>query len=368
MTVREFLQMALQDIEELGDEPEVQTEFLETFSEVYVDLGLYKEAQLQLEQALETRQRQFPGNSMIVARTLNDLGAILYRQEQFGKAEHYYRQALAMRRELGQTNEALAKVMSNLASSLMDQGKYQEAEALYRDALDNRLRTLPADDPDIGTSLRSLGTLYYLEGRYEEAEPLLRHALTVRRVYSQKKPSQVAAALSSLGRLLQARGRYEEADANLSEALELRQVLYRSDHLLLALSRLDMAALLLEVGEYETAGVLLGQALPILQRTEPAKSWNLSRAESLLGAWYQTQGRPAWAEPCLREGYLVLRERRGETDRITRTAEDRYRRFLEGQGRGAEMVTNRPPGSQGASGSASTVHRYSPARPSTRKK
>jgi uncharacterized protein HemY len=182
------------------------------------------------------------------------------------------------------------------------------------------------DDADVATTLRSLGTLLYLQDRFADAEPLLRRALSIREQRYGRRHTRVAAALSSLGRVLLARRRWSEAEQVLSEALSIRRQLLGDDHPHVAVSRKDLAALYFELGESAVAEVLWTQAVTVLMASRGPDSWEIADAESLLGGHLAAQGRYQEAEACLAGSYETLRQVRGEGAIYTRAA----RRRLDG--------------------------------------
>ncbi len=296
---------------------------LESLGLIYGDLGLKDEAREQFEDCLELRRGLYGGDDPLLARALNNLAAWHYRAGGYEEAGQLYRDALDMRRRLGEEGLYLVKAISNQASILMNRGGYAEAEELYREALAIREDAYGPEDPAVASSLRSLGILLYIRSDFERAEPLLRRALEIRRRSFGAEDQRVAAAGSSLARVLHARGRHREAEELYAAVLAVRRQRLGEDHSHVALTKKDLAALFLDQGRPAAAGKLLDEALAILRGSLPEDAWQIADAESLLGAWRVQQGRYQEAEPYLHDSYATLRKLRGERAVYTENAHRR---------------------------------------------
>src|SRR5262249_2802597 len=121
-------------------------------------------------------------------KDLNATGIKLYRAGKVPEAVKAFREGLAVARRLypaarfPEGRPDLARSLNNLGALLQDQVQYAEAERHLRNALALRRRLYPqADHPDLANSLNSLGALLQSQGKYAEAEQLCRDALAMRR-------------------------------------------------------------------------------------------------------------------------------------------------------------------------------------------
>jgi tetratricopeptide (TPR) repeat protein len=92
---------------------------------------------------------------------------------------------------------------NNLAALCMELGDREEARKLYRQALDTWQRTLPADAPEIASTLNNMGALYAMEGRYRDAAFYYQRALAIRPLPN---------TLNNLAEMYRAEGRYSQAE------------------------------------------------------------------------------------------------------------------------------------------------------------
>jgi tetratricopeptide (TPR) repeat protein len=134
--------------------------------------------------------RRFPSSTSTVATNRRPNRSLDERGE-YAKAEPFYRAALAMRRKLYPPGKypdghpELARSLNDLGFLLYERGEYAKAEPLYRDALAMHHKLYspgkyPDGHPELATSLNDLGALLYERGEYAKAEPFLREALAIR--------------------------------------------------------------------------------------------------------------------------------------------------------------------------------------------
>ena len=346
-TAREVLGRGEEQVrKDLRDHPELLAHQLEAIGLTYFKRGHFADALVPLEESLRLRRLVYrggiweglgregpvPGDHPLVARSLSNLATAVYRIGGEDRALQLYRLALGMKQRLDQEPADLAKLESSLAAILTTRGEYAEAEERYRRILETRLHAYGPDDPDVATSLRKLGNLFYLRGDFDAAEPVLRQALDLRLETHGRQHTATATAWSSLGRLLYAQSRLEEADEALSVALAIRRALLGDGHLHVALSYKDLASVYFDLGEVATAEVMWSQALAVLRASKSPDSWEIADAESQLGARLLAQGWLAEAEPCLVESYRTLRRLRGAEAIYTRRAYERLQEFYRIQG------------------------------------
>src|SRR5580658_3738389 len=130
-------------------QPEVEAAIRDTIGQTYLDLGLYPEARMQLQRALELRRRMLGEKSPETLRTMSRLGYAGYLQGKYPEAEPLLSHALEVqRRVLGPDNPDTLSSMSDLATVYWARGKYPQAEVLNRQTLEIRRRVLGPEHPD----------------------------------------------------------------------------------------------------------------------------------------------------------------------------------------------------------------------------
>ncbi len=139
----------------------------------------FSEAERHFEAALEAAEN-FPSGDARLGKSYNNLAAVYYAQEDFGRAEPLMRRALAQLREtLGPENTEVAQTMKNLAALYYLQGNRSEAEALLKQSLEILENVHGPNHAFVATVLSNLAGLYQSEDRYGDAEPLLTRSLRI---------------------------------------------------------------------------------------------------------------------------------------------------------------------------------------------
>jgi tetratricopeptide (TPR) repeat protein len=116
---------------------------------------------------------------------------LLQARGEYARAEPFFRDALAMRQRLYPEGKypdghpELARSLNNLGALLLARGEYAQAEPFYHGALAMRQKLYPKGKypdghPDLAQSLNNLGFLLQALGDYAGAEPFLRDALAMR--------------------------------------------------------------------------------------------------------------------------------------------------------------------------------------------
>jgi len=323
-TVIQVLDRAHRDLAELGADPEIRAELLGILGSIHRKLGHGEAARAALAESLAIWRERHPEDRLGMAIRLNNLGALDLDQGLSRKAEALFREALALREGLdGLPPEDLVVSLNNLATVLLYRGEFGEAEALYRRGLAIRLHQFGPDDPRVSVSLRSLAAVLYYRGDAAAAEPLLRDALRIRLAAYGPENTELAPVLDLLGNVRFAEGDLVEAEALYRQAYDLRRQRLGEEHVDLAKSERNLAEIRLTEGNLPEARRLAESALARLRKARIPADWHIADVESILGAVLAAQGRPAEAEPLLRDGYETLARTWGERATLTRDAKRR---------------------------------------------
>jgi tetratricopeptide (TPR) repeat protein len=145
-------------------QPEVEAAIRDTIGETYKDLGLYPEAQKQLERALELHRRAEGQENPKTLKTMSRLGNIALEQGRSAEAEGLCSQALEVQcRVLGSEHPDTLYSMNNLANIYNGEGKYAQAEALDSQCLEIRRRVLGPEHSETLSSMNSLANTYLFQ-------------------------------------------------------------------------------------------------------------------------------------------------------------------------------------------------------------
>jgi tetratricopeptide (TPR) repeat protein len=241
--LRDILDQTVERVgRDLKDQPEVQSELLETIGITYSETGPLDKAEAMLRESLGIR-RNLPGDHRWdIAGTLHNLALPVWRQGNFAEAEDLTRESVAIYRELSQrgnsdVSTAFSKSLVRLASVLLNQGKLAEAESIVHEAVELNRKQGSVDF----WALQALGEILRAQGKFTEAETTLRDALAVARQLTSNEELVVAETLRSLAHTLFDAGKLNEAELAIRDALKVHEKVgdrKRSPHLAWSLEQL----------------------------------------------------------------------------------------------------------------------------------
>jgi tetratricopeptide (TPR) repeat protein len=247
-----------------------------------------------------------------LAEVLNDMGMLLYRDDDLEGAEKFYRESLAMnRRLLGDKHPEIANGLENVAMTVQDKGDLAGAEVLYRQSLEMRRELLGENHPMVGRTLLNLALLRYDLGDSKEALADARKVLAIyRQAYPADNP-EIARVLNIIGSWLTMAGDYDEADRYIKQGLAMRRRLFGERQPDIASSQSTLAILQVAEGKYPEALETAQSAKSIYTAALSADHWRTALAESAEGAALTGLGRYPEAETRLTHGCAILSKEGG---------------------------------------------------------
>jgi eukaryotic-like serine/threonine-protein kinase len=277
LKVRTALERAAARIEgKFENQPLVEASIRQTIGNTYLDLGLYQEAQRQVERAVELR-----------------------------------------RRALGERNPDTLTSMHSLASIYLRQGKYSQAMPLATRVLQLRRSVLGAEHPDTLLSLKNLAAVYGYQGKYAQEEQLETEALAaVRRVRGEDHPDTLD-TMTNLAGTYHEEGKYVQAESLLTAALEARSRVSGPEHPRTLLIMNNLANVYLDWKKYAQAEPLYTEVLEVERRVLGEEHPDTLRSMSNLGMLYDVQGKYSQAESLYERTLAVRRRISGEGNTST---------------------------------------------------
>jgi len=121
----------------------------------------------------------------------------------------------------------------------------------------------------------------------------------------------------NLANLLRDKGDYKTAEPLFRKALVLRRKTLPAGHLDLGYSLVNLGILLIDTDRPGEAEPLLREGRRIFQKALPQDHFLIANAASVLGACMAAMHRYEDAEPLLTNGYALLKNKRGEKDKLT---------------------------------------------------
>ena len=269
ITARELLDRSAAKIRgSLTDDPRVRADLMQVMGNVYMNLGLYAQAEPLLAESLDARRRLLGEEHPETLRVAFDMAILLDLAGRRKEAEALNRQVLEARtRVLGPDHPETLRSMNALANSYGRQQRYKEAEALHRQALAAQQRVLGADHPQTLKTMLGLAMDYASLDRKEEMEPLTRQAFeTSRRVLGADHPDTVQ-AMAALAMTYSELGRHQESEPLYRQGIEISRRIVGPDHPDTLRWTNNLATDLLGQNRYQEAEAIYLESLEISRRT-----------------------------------------------------------------------------------------------------
>jgi serine/threonine protein kinase len=318
VTAREILDKGSARIRaELQAQPDVQARLMDTMGSVYLNLGLFPQAQSLIEDALATRRRLHGEQHADVAASLHNLAEVAFVRGDLARAERMYREALAIRRAvLGADDFDVTVSQNQLAIALRRKetpAANAEVEQLYRSALETRRKLFGTEHKAVAQNLVNLGMFLAANKReYTEAEQLLREALAMNRKLWGEEHLEVSINLNNLAIVLRDSGRYDEADPIFRQVLAMDRRILGEQHPTVATVLNNLANLRQRMKDYPGAEALYREAIELKRQAFSDRHWEVATVKSLLGGALTEARRYDEAEPLLLESYPVIRAEFGD--------------------------------------------------------
>ena len=304
--------------------------------------GKYDDALVKAGTLIKLTQDENGGNTSQHAEALSWAAYLHVVQGDVQGASTYFERAVEIYgRVLPADHPDLATSINNLGYYRYRLGRYQEAEALYHQALDIRERVLKPNDPAIADTLTNLGELYKVRERADEAIPLLNRALEIRSRSLKPEDPAIAASLQNLAGALELdpKGdKFAAAQKLLEKALAIRQKVQRPDHPEVAGAISKLATNLFNQGKYQEAEKRFIEALAIRRKSQPAKHPEIALTLAGLGLNHVEQKKYAEAETELREALTIREQVLAPNSTSTAEAYRHLARVLDLQQRPAEAL------------------------------
>lgn len=170
------------------------------------------------------------------ATTLNNLGALQSKKNEFEDAMKSFKEALEIRRKLAQANPQtylpdVATTLNNLGILQKDKNEFEDAMKSYKEALEIRRKLAQSNPqaylPDVAMTLNNLGNLQCKKNEFVDALKSYKEALEIYRKLAQTNPQtylpDVAVTLINLSIFYQ--GIQPHKDVSVQYALEALKIL-----------------------------------------------------------------------------------------------------------------------------------------------
>jgi serine/threonine protein kinase/tetratricopeptide (TPR) repeat protein len=340
-TAKDLLDRGAEKIKgNLGLQPEVRAQLLESIGLAYRRQGLSERAIPLFEEAVAIRRQERPLDNGHVAVALANLANALTDAGNLVSAEAYLQQAVALsesggesravetadilvqfgnfalqaksdpargselfgkalaiyRGAIGNQNLQVAAALNGLATAAVWMSDYPLAEHYQREALGIFQATVSRNHPDNAVALATLGYILTQREKYAEAEQDLNEALRIERSVFGVDNQRTAAIEADLGILYDRQGDLPRAVASTESALKIARDRLGVNHYIVGYYLDALASLYLKANDLASAETDARAALAVFAQTLPARHLYVASSHQVLG------------EVLLRRGFLAAAE------------------------------------------------------------
>lgn len=361
VTAREVLEKGSEKIEsELTSQPKIQSRLMMTMGEVFMNLGLYKEAQPLLEKSLLLREKCFGGGSREMAEIFNSMGlfeeingrydraedyyrrsleintklfgedsneaasilnniaGIYVKKEDFEKARETYLRTLAIRKNLrGEKSADIGYTYNNLGSLMSRQGKFPEAERYFNLAYAVWKEKFGELDPNVGKCLNNLALVCKKQKKFKEAEGYYRQSLAIKEKVLGKDHPETASTLNNIASLYYSEQKYKQAEEGWLQVYDIYSKKYGPGHPNLGLISNNLALVYKAGKDYDKALEYYSKALVITERTNGSDSIDVAKILNNMSTLYSAQGLFREAEKKLKVAIEIVERKLGPVHQTT---------------------------------------------------
>ena len=335
LTVRTLLESGAETLQEqLAGEPEVRASLMHALGRVHRNLGLYEESRALLEEARAIRFEVGGEDHPEMTHTLLDVARVHFDEHRFEEAEALYTRALEReRRRTPPDTILLARTLEQLGATLRETGAPDSAADLVRQALALREEHQGRDHPNFVQAQSTLAYILRGKGDLDEAEALYREVLARQEADSTMTPRRAAATRNNLAYLLRERGELEEAEALYRAALETNRAILGEGHRITEMTMSNLATAVYFQGRVDEAGELLRERAEMARSALPEDHWRVAGALASVALFLVQEERYEEAEEYRRESVEIYRVALGPGHERTLRAQGRLGAILVAQGR-----------------------------------
>jgi tetratricopeptide (TPR) repeat protein len=195
---------------------------------------------------------------------LNRVGVYLQRQAEYGQAKQLYRRAQGIyEAACGPIHPEVARSLGDLGTLLYELGDFRGAREAHERAAAIYQAAYGLDDPNVARNLTRLGRVLHRLGDLPAARDVLARALPIRKTRLGADHPETATTLNNLGVVLRDLADLPAARDTLERALAIRKTRLGVDHFHVAATLTNLATIQYEQGDLDAARTLHERAVAI---------------------------------------------------------------------------------------------------------
>lgn len=312
LTVREVVDRAAAEVEEVGLLPAVEAEVRYTLGKTYAVLGEYGRSEPMLERAIGLYESIAGDSSRSTINARRQLGYVYAETGRHAEAERVAGEAIGRLVGLyGEDDPDVLMARVELARAEAEQGRLDDAVHGLEGVLEIAERSLEAGSDVSLVAMHNLASVQNIAGRLRESVALNERVLELRRKKLGERHPDTITSLNNLASTLVRLGENERAEAMLREVLRLRREVLGDSHRATATAMQNLTGVLIPLGRLDEAEPLVREALAIAEeRLGPSHTVTLS-AMNQLAYLLEDRGRLGEAEVLYRRTIEILEGTQG---------------------------------------------------------
>ncbi len=350
---QDLFQGCLSTLEDLGSE----NSHLATFCRLHqgsllLDKGDYSAALKHIRPSVKALEIHYQGvDALNLAKALNALGRVYFKQNDFDQAEIYLRRALEMKERMAKASaedkvllndRAMFVGLNNLAAVLIAQGRNEEAADMLQGPIDQQ-RSLPPEEifhSDFASALSNLGRAQFQLGRLEQAQANFDESVHIRRRLYPEGNRTVAFALINSSKPHLQKEQQTEALEDLIESEHLLEREKKPNYRLLGIAKTSLAEAFAALESFDQGLAKASEALEAFKHVKTLKPWRIPMTQHIRGACIARIQDPAAGERLMLES-LEAMEAEGASNLDLERALKRMADFYDWRGEAAEAAALR---------------------------
>jgi tetratricopeptide (TPR) repeat protein len=320
----------------LGDTHHDAVETLASLTDLYATQGTFAEAESLLRRTLDVGRGVWSDQHSDRLMLMQTLGIVYWRHGKYPEAESVLKTVLETRQKISDDDPATLSTRNALGLVYQSEGKYAEAETLYTKVLENDRRVNGEEHPDTLAVMNNLAQVYERVSKYAEAQALFEQALEIRRRVNGEEHPDTLTVMNNLGLLYRNERHLQQAEALLARTLEIRRRVIGAEHPNTLLTMNNLALTYADEGKPAEAEAVLTETLAIRRRVSGVEHPDTLLAVNNLGMAYVTEGKYAQADALLANAPDVARRVSGADHPLTLALTDSLARVRDAEGQYAQ--------------------------------
>jgi len=310
ITAREILDKASKEIDTgLANDPQLQSQMMQTMGTVYDNLGLYPKAETLVRRGMEVRKATLGLENRETLNLQHKLAVVLQHESRFPEAEKLMRETMErQRRTFGPQDRNTLESAAELAQIFALEARYAEAEKLGQETLETATHEKGAEDEVARLAQWYVADTYGREGKYAQAEKLFRGIYEERRRRLGDDDPNTLAAQNELGTALSQLHRFPEAESMYRDCLAKSIRILGPEHPQTLSTLRTLAMVLYYEQRLPEAEKLQREALSALIKTLGPEHRLTLKSRQTLAVTLDEEGSELHDEGKVREAEQLIRE------------------------------------------------------------